>query len=90
MKLAWRCVKALLTGGQTYFLRSPSMSSFFEDLQEVRPTEIVLPPRVCTLLYENFVEDLECITQSNGSSDTPKLRKVRGRSYCVHTSIFKL
>lgn len=62
MKLAWRCVKALLTGGQTYFLRSPSMSSFFEDLQEVRPTEIVLPPRVCTLLYENFVEDLECIT----------------------------
>ncbi|BDA45159.1 Carboxylic acid reductase [Coccomyxa sp. Obi] len=67
--------KALLTGGQTYFLRSPSMSSFFKDLQEVRPTEIVLPPRVCTLLYENFVEELETITQANGSADAAKLRK---------------
>lgn len=70
-------MQALLTGGQTYFLRSPSMSSFFEDLQAVRPTEIVLPPRVCTLLYENFVEELEGITRANGSSDAAKLRKVR-------------
>ncbi len=52
------------------------MGTFFEDIQEVQPTEIVLPPRICTLLYERFNEELDCITQANGSTDTAKLRQV--------------
>lgn len=68
--------QGLLTGGQTFFLKSPSMSTFFEDIQEVRPTEIVLPPRICTLLYERFNEELDCIVQANGSTDIAELRQV--------------
>ena len=68
--------QGLLTGGQTFFLKSPSMGTFFEDIQEVQPTEIVLPPRICTLLYERFNEELDSLTQAKSSTDTAKLRQV--------------
>ena len=75
-----RAAQALLMGGQTYFLSTPSISTLFEDLQAVRPTEIVLPPRICSLLYERFHEELDALTQqqaSNGSADAAaELREV--------------
>ena len=77
MHAASCCVQALLLGGQTYFLSTPSVSTLFEDLQRVRPTEIVLPPRICALLYEAFNEELGALTQqADGSADVAELRKV--------------
>ena len=63
-------------GGQTYFLSTPSVSTLFEDLERVRPTEIVLPPRICALLYEKFNEELGALQQRASGADIAGLREV--------------
>ena len=52
----------------------------------MRPTEIVLPPRICALLYEKFNEELEGLTQrAAGSADVAELRAVGStlRWFCI-------
>ncbi|SFP02899.1 fatty acid CoA ligase FadD9 [Amycolatopsis arida] len=48
---------ALARGGTTYFTARSDQSTLFEDIAMVRPTDLMLIPRVCDLLYERFLSD---------------------------------
>ncbi|MFI5733047.1 carboxylic acid reductase [Kribbella sp. NPDC051587] len=41
-------------GGTAYFTASTDMSTFFDDLALVAPTELVLVPRVCDTLFQHY------------------------------------
>ena len=41
---------------QCYFTRSPDMSTFMEDVRLVRPTEMLVPPRITSMMYDRFQE----------------------------------
>ena len=41
-------------GGISYFTSQPDMSHLFEDLRDVRPTMMMLVPRVSSLIYQRF------------------------------------
>lgn len=43
---------------QCYFTRSADMSTFMEDVRLVRPTEMLVPPRISSMLYDRFQEML--------------------------------
>ena len=43
---------------QCYFTRSADMSTFMEDVRLVRPTEMLVPPRITSMLYDRFQEML--------------------------------
>lgn len=43
---------------QCYFTRSTDMSTFLEDVRMVRPTEMLMPPRITSMLYDRFQEML--------------------------------
>ena len=44
----------MLAGGQTHFTRAPDMTTFFDDLALVRPTEGLFPPRITSMLHDRF------------------------------------
>lgn len=44
----------LSRGGVAYFTGSADMSTLFEDFATVRPTELVLVPRVCELVFQRY------------------------------------
>ncbi|MFF2083569.1 carboxylic acid reductase [Nocardia sp. NPDC058176] len=50
---------ALARGGTAYFAAAPDMSTLFEDITLVRPTEIFLVPRVCDLIQQRFRHEVE-------------------------------
>ncbi|APE35154.1 oxidoreductase [Nocardia mangyaensis] len=50
---------ALARGGTAYFAAAPDMSTLFEDIALVRPTEIFLVPRVCDLIQQRFRYEVE-------------------------------
>ncbi|KAF0846876.1 long-subunit acyl-CoA synthetase (AMP-forming) [Nocardia caishijiensis] len=45
---------ALARGGTAYFTAAPDISTLFEDIALVRPTEIFLVPRVCELIQQHY------------------------------------
>jgi fatty acid CoA ligase FadD9 len=49
----------LASGGTGYFAARSDMSTLFEDLRLVRPTTMTFVPRVCELVYESYVAELE-------------------------------
>ncbi|WP_278262406.1 carboxylic acid reductase [Nocardia sp. AG03] len=49
----------LARGGTAYFTAAPDMSTLFEDIALVRPTEIFLVPRVCDLLWQRYRRELD-------------------------------
>ncbi|MEV0337047.1 carboxylic acid reductase [Nocardia sp. NPDC050717] len=49
----------LARGGTAYFAAAPDMSTLFEDLALVRPTEIFLVPRVCDMILQQFRSEVE-------------------------------
>lgn len=48
--------KLLVAGGITHFVTNPDLSTLWEDLQRVRPTDLLLVPRVSAMLYQRFQE----------------------------------
>ena len=46
------------TGGTAYFAASTDMSTLFDDLALVRPTELILVPRVCDTLLQEYTNRL--------------------------------
>ncbi|MFE6922259.1 carboxylic acid reductase [Nocardia sp. NPDC057663] len=44
----------LARGGTAYFAAAADMSTLFEDIELVRPTEIFLVPRVCDMILQRF------------------------------------
>lgn len=49
---------ALSRGGVSYFTAQSDMSSLFEDMGLVRPTELLLVPRICDMLYQEYQSEL--------------------------------
>ncbi len=48
----------LARGGCSYFTSRSNLSSFFEDISLIRPTELSLVPRVCELIYQRYNSEL--------------------------------
>lgn len=49
----------LARGGTAYFTASSDMSTLFEDIALVRPTEIIFVPRVCDMLFQRYQSELD-------------------------------
>ena len=43
---------------QCHFVRKSDMSSFMEDVSLVRPTELLMPPRITSMLHDRYQEML--------------------------------
>ncbi|MER5227855.1 carboxylic acid reductase [Streptomyces flaveus] len=50
---------ALVRGGTSCFTASSDLSTLFEDIALVRPTELSLVPRVCEMLYQRHQSELD-------------------------------
>ena len=50
---------ALNRGGTTYFAARSDLSTLFEDIATARPTDLLLVPRVCDMLFEQYQSQLE-------------------------------
>jgi thioester reductase domain len=48
----------LARGGISYFTSKSNLSSFFEDIYLVKPTELSLVPRVCEMIYQYYNSEL--------------------------------
>lgn len=49
----------LVSGGTGYFTASSDLSTLFEDLAAAAPTELLLVPRVCDMLYQRYRSELD-------------------------------
>ncbi|WP_432131871.1 carboxylic acid reductase [Streptomyces tendae] len=56
----------LAKGGTAYFTASSDLSTFFEDLSLVRPTELVMVPRVCDLLLQRYHSQVAALARTGG------------------------
>ena len=43
---------------QCHFVRKSDMSSFMEDVGLIRPTELLMPPRITSMMHDRFQEML--------------------------------
>ncbi|MEU8780976.1 carboxylic acid reductase [Streptomyces sp. NPDC048637] len=48
----------LAKGGIAYFVASSDLSTLFEDLSLVRPTEFIMVPRICDMLFQRYQSEL--------------------------------
>ncbi|MFE7659319.1 carboxylic acid reductase [Streptomyces celluloflavus] len=48
----------LAKGGTAYFVASSDLSTLFEDLSLVRPTEFLMVPRICDMLFQRYQSEL--------------------------------
>ncbi|MFD5463809.1 carboxylic acid reductase [Kitasatospora sp. NPDC127059] len=44
----------LVRGGAMYFTGSSDMSTLFDDMREARPTQLLLVPRICDMLFQEY------------------------------------
>lgn len=58
-------MKGCTIHSQCYFTRSPDMSTFLEDVRLIRPTEMLAPPRITSMMYDHFQELLGAKTASS-------------------------
>ncbi|MGW0251326.1 carboxylic acid reductase [Nocardia goodfellowii] len=49
----------LARGGTAYFSAQSDMSTLFEDIALVRPTELFLVPRVCDMVFQRFLSEVD-------------------------------
>ncbi|WP_255790512.1 AMP-binding protein, partial [Mycobacteroides abscessus] len=52
-------ITTLASGGIVYFTASGDMSTLFEDISLVRPTFLVLVPRVCDMVFQRFQTEVD-------------------------------
>jgi fatty acid CoA ligase FadD9 len=50
---------ALSQGGTVNFVATSDLSTLFEDIALVRPTELMLVPRVCEMIFQHFQGELD-------------------------------
>ncbi|MFG3498312.1 carboxylic acid reductase [Streptomyces sp. NPDC047928] len=48
----------LARGGTSYFTASSDLSTFFDDIALVRPTELSLVPRVCEMIHQRYQSEV--------------------------------
>lgn len=58
----------LSSGGTAYFPAKPDLSTMLEDFELVRPTDLVLVPRICDMLYQHFQRELDRRAHAAGHS----------------------
>jgi len=61
--------RILAHGGIAYFAASSDMSTLFEDFALVRPTTLNLVPRVCDLIYQQYLSEKD---KRIANGDTPE------------------
>jgi fatty acid CoA ligase FadD9 len=62
---------ALLKGGTVNFVAKSDLSTLFEDIALVRPTELLLVPRICDMIFQHFQSELDRL--SSGTADRAAL-----------------
>ncbi|WP_201771801.1 carboxylic acid reductase [Kutzneria albida] len=60
-------LRALSSGGTSYFAAKSDLSTLFEDIALIRPTELNLVPRVCDMLFQRYQSELD--RRAPGTSD---------------------
>jgi fatty acid CoA ligase FadD9 len=65
---------ALARGATTYFTARSDLSTIFEDLALVRPTELSLVPRVCEMLFHRYLRECD---RRTGQSDAEVKEAIR-------------
>ncbi len=58
--------KTLATGGTAYFVAASDLSTLMDDIALVRPTDLMLVPRVCDMIHQRYVSELD---RRSGSDD---------------------
>ncbi|MDQ0930745.1 fatty acid CoA ligase FadD9 [Streptomyces turgidiscabies] len=61
---------ALVRGGSTCFTASSDLSTLFEDIALIRPTELSLVPRVCELLHQRYQSELHLRLDEGAAPET--------------------
>ncbi|MCU1686964.1 MAG: hypothetical protein JWQ81_7703 [Amycolatopsis sp.] len=49
----------LADGGTAYFVARSDLSTLFEDIAIIRPTELMLVPRICDMLFQHYQSELD-------------------------------
>ncbi|MBY8889043.1 thioester reductase domain-containing protein [Streptomyces sp. PTM05] len=58
----------LAKGGIACFVASSDLSTLFEDLSLVRPTEFLMVPRICDMLFQRYQNELTRRTEAEGDA----------------------
>ncbi|MDT0455125.1 carboxylic acid reductase [Streptomyces sp. DSM 41527] len=61
----------LAKGGTAYFVASSDLSTLFEDLSLVRPTEFLMVPRICDMLFQRHQDELTRRNEVGGDAAEP-------------------
>ena len=51
--------RALAEGGTSYFVAKSDLSTYYEDLSLVRPTQLIMVPRICDMLFQQYQSELD-------------------------------
>lgn len=64
--------KTLATGGTAYFVAASDLSTLMDDIALVRPTDLMLVPRVCDMIHQRYVSALDRRSSDGDASDDLK------------------
>ncbi|MGZ8179584.1 carboxylic acid reductase [Williamsia sp. SKLECPSW1] len=51
--------KTIATGGTAYFVASSDLSTLMDDIALARPTDLTLVPRVCDMIHQRYITELD-------------------------------
>lgn len=83
----------LASGGTVYFLAKRDMSTLFEDFALVRPTHLSLVPRICEMLHDRSVDEVDdlggrVLTALTGSAPlAPELKDFVEDALGIHVTV---
>jgi fatty acid CoA ligase FadD9 len=73
-------VTSFLSGGTSYFVAEPDLSTLLDDWALVRPTELILVPRVVEMLFQRYrsaVDRLSLEGADSGDAESEALAELR-------------
>ncbi|MFI1933761.1 carboxylic acid reductase [Streptomyces sp. NPDC020330] len=68
---------SLLKGGTGYFTAADDLSTLFEDIALVRPTELTMVPRLCDMLLQHYRSELDRRAGEPGDTEAAARRAIR-------------
>jgi fatty acid CoA ligase FadD9 len=75
---------AFQAGGTSYFVPEADLSTLFDDLNLVRPTQITLVPRVVDMLYQRYQTRFDrLVADGEGVPDADAIAKTELREYLL-------
>lgn len=67
-------------GGTAYYIASSDLSTFFEDIALIRPSEVLFVPRVVEMVFQRFQAELDrSLAPGESNSEIAERIKVRIR-----------